>query len=109
MRLKIILSKTGGEYTVVWPKMISDFPKFIQAHGHIYEFISYDASSNWDITYDCYFGEVTNKLSYMGYVPIDLDELLYPNLYDKCECGAKYDRDFPNFHMFFCPKYKPRD
>ena len=30
------------------------------------------------------------------------------NKRDGCECGAKYDRDFPDAHMFYCPLFAPR-
>lgn len=27
---------------------------------------------------------------------------------DGCECGAKFDRDFPDAHMIYCPLFVPR-
>lgn len=27
----------------------------------------------------------------------------------KCECGSKFDKDFPDQHMFYCPKWKKEE
>lgn len=108
MRIRLILSH-AGDHIIDWPKDIHSFPKAIRAYGRVYEAISYDRIDEFGILYEYTFGEMKNGSAYPWETPVDLEVLKYGDeTYYGCQCGAKYT-SFPQIHMFFCRKYKPKD
>lgn len=109
MRIKLILTH-ASDHIIDWPKDIHSFPKSIRAYGRIYEAMAYDKVDEFGILYEYHFSEISKHgSSYPWETPVDLDVLKYSDdAYYGCQCGAKYT-SFPQIHMFFCRKWKPRD
>lgn len=106
MRVTVEFNPHGGKEEIAWFRSITDFPKFLRWQGNVYEFVTYAPNGHYDSTdYTFHFSE--RKLYSQKYYEIpSFGDMFRGGTYD-CQCGAKYDRHFPNIHMFLCPKWKP--
>lgn len=90
---------------VNWWQPIKNFPYLVTFKGVKYEFEMYAEDPTKRVEYICHFSEVKSyDPNYYADTYFDVDALLNTGYGSKCECGAIYT-SFPQFHMFFCPKW----
>lgn len=110
MSLKLALT-FGSQYKkdVTWNQEIMQFPKVLTYKGAHWEWAMYDKDVSGLYDYKLLFSELKN---YQGQpnmygitLPVpDLDEMFgsYYHTSTDCECGARYNRHFPNVHSYWC-------
>lgn len=88
---------------VFWYQPLESFPHIINYLGRNYEWLMYDKDPYGQVDQILIFSEISrHDPSYGVLCPLWND--LFPNREEGCECGAKHDRHFPNFHMRYCKK-----
>lgn len=105
MKIKInfglIISKEIPDY---WGS-VEGFPPFLSLNGVKYEFVFYDKDPNKYYDHVFTFVEIP-KHDPNFYKDILSWEERFSHLTPTCDCGARHTT-FPQFHMFFCRKWKP--
>lgn len=114
MSLKLLL-EFGSLYKrdVVWHKELTQFPKVFTYKNTTWEWVMWDSDHSGTYDYKLLLSPLKNYLAPAGPhgIPLpvpDLDEM-FGSVYAKkeeCECGATYDRHFPNAHSRWCKAWK---
>lgn len=88
-----------------WYKSLDDFPKLIKFLGRNYEWFFYDKDLSGKADMILTFSELPSYDPNYGVLCTDWHELFESNGWQGgCQCGARHT-SFPDFHMFFCPKW----
>lgn len=105
MKLRLIFGEESLTREINWWKDVKEFPHLISYGGSNYGWYMYEISNLSWVTYDLHFSKVPeyDKL-YHASAPT-VDELTSGWGVSRCECGAD-KTDFPQVHMFYCPKWK---
>ena len=106
MRIRINFGLHDGTEIITWFRLITDFPKLLKYQGNVYEFDMYDRDPTMQNDYIFYFHLTKNYTVNFYDIPSFNDLFRFP-LDSRCVCGAKWDRGNPNWHMFYCPKWRP--
>lgn len=110
MSLKLSLD-FGSQYKrdVTWNQEIMQFPKVLTYKNTTWEWYFYDKDTSGLYDYKLMFKPLKNYVPqanpYGIELPVpDLDEMFgsYYNRSNECDCGARYDRHFPNVHSYWC-------
>jgi hypothetical protein len=104
MKLKIHLGQ-GKIATVSWYKSILEFPKIVSYNNKIWEWVFYDVDKSKSFDYILQYSEKTNyNPANYEEEPVSLETFFPLWASETCECGAIYDRHFPDIHSPWCPK-----
>lgn len=90
---------------VKWYDDILKMPRVIKMGNSFYEWIMYDKTAVGDnADYILTYGESKDPTRWVGLEVVDYDQLFGWQFGDdtQCDCGAKYDRGFENFHSDWC-------
>jgi hypothetical protein len=107
VRIKIDFGLLGTTETVNWYKDIADFPRLLRYQGNVYEFVMYQPTIGG--YYDHIFTfSLTTYYGVSFYEVPSFVDLFGSFKNNSCQCGAKFDKDFPNIHMFFLSRLETR-
>lgn len=108
IKITVIFNAGGPQKEVYWHDDLLNFPKVITFQGNCYEWITCNLNSD-GISATLLLGSASIH-AYPFPVPSfermfeEKTELIKIN---ECTCGARYDREFPNNHMFMCKLWSP--
>jgi hypothetical protein len=104
MKLRIDFGQIARK-EVNWYNSLEDFPKLLSYHGKRYEWFMYDKDKSGQTDYILTFSELpTYDPNYYAEME-DFDAIFGGAMGIQCECGAIYT-SFPQFHMFYCKKWR---
>jgi hypothetical protein len=88
-----------------WWQPVTSFPTLILYKGKKWEFVMWKEDPAKKVDYILYFSPVaTYDPNWHATTYESVDGYLIMGFGPQCECGSIYT-SFPQFHMFFCPKW----
>ncbi len=106
MRVKIQFGKEENTTEILWDKEVKDFPRLVYYNGDKYSFSMYDADPTCVYDYFFYFSPVTYNHPEYWHFAENLSNITKPLGDKNCQCGAKHNKGWENFHMHYCPLWK---
>lgn len=104
MRLALQFGLAEPIREINWWQPVSSFYPLVLYKGKKYEFVTWDEDLTKKVDYICVFAEVRSfDPTWYATTYENIDNLLGLGA-GGCECGAIYT-SFPQFHMFFCPRW----
>jgi len=108
MRVKIQFGKDTNTTDIIWNKTIKEFPTLISYQGDKWSFFMYEPDPTYIRDHIFYFSLVAyGNSGYWHFAPHLFD--IAPTWGDKtCQCGARHNRGFETFHMYYCSLWKKK-
>jgi hypothetical protein len=103
MRLKIQFGLINYD-EMDWWRPLEDFPHIIKYLGSNYEWVLYDKDLTGRVDMILVYSEISRHDPRYG-ISCTLWNDLNRSESNDCQCGARFDRHFPNSHMMFCRKW----
>jgi hypothetical protein len=108
MRVLIEFGYPGIKRDVSWWRTFGDIPKRMRFQGEVWDgFMYQEGKAGSGIDWEYYFtkSKDPNVKDWTIYSLIPQFEDVFNVPLLKCECGSLYT-GFPQFHMFYCPKWE---
>lgn len=106
MRVKIQFGEETNTADITWDKEVKDFPRLVKYNGEKYSFAMYETDPMFTYDYFFYFSAVTYNHPQYWHFTQDLYDFARAWGDKNCQCGAKYNKGWEQFHMHYCPLWK---